>query len=117
MRGPGGLRDGAASQKSQSGGGECRALANDKCQQVFGQRPFATGQFQVALVENRWQWGRRDPAGVNGYSATVSFRPDRSDAQVEVFFSLDDNGLMFDGATRAPEPPAPDPLDFSPEEY
>jgi hypothetical protein len=81
------------------------ALANAKAKEVYGKEPFAPGQFPIILSQERWQWGRFDPAGVDGYSAQVSFRKDKTDPKVEVYFSTDKSDLI-----RRPsdaQPPAP----------
>ena len=91
------------------------ALANEKCQQSFHARPFKAGQYPASFSENRWSWGKMDPSGVHGYSALVSFARDRSDPQVEVFFSMDDTPLGEDTAPDSASPPGPDaPLDRDP---
>lgn len=66
-------------------------LANDKCEQEFGLRPFQADTFKLSFAEDRdrYEWGRLDPVGVNGYSARVSFNREGRDALVSVYWSVD----------------------------
>lgn len=64
-------------------------LANEECQKLCKRRPFSPGSYRATFRDNRWYWGKFDPAGVHGYSAEVSFRKDGGAAKVEVFFSSD----------------------------
>jgi hypothetical protein len=64
-------------------------LANDACFQRFGQRPFEPGSHPIRRVDGRFEWGRLDPAGIDGYSAEVSFGPAGERPEVEVYFSSD----------------------------
>jgi hypothetical protein len=75
-------------------------LANDACQRDFGNRPFRTGEFQATRSGDRWLWGWLDPAKCGGYSAQVSFRADKSEAEVRVS-RVDPDRLDFE------EPDAP----------
>lgn len=59
-------------------------LANNACEQEFGNRPFRTGEFSATRSGDRWLWGWLDPARCGGYSAQVSFRADKSEAEVLV---------------------------------
>jgi hypothetical protein len=82
------------------------ALANDRCEKEFGKRPFKTGRFPATQSGDRWLWGWLDGSGV-GYTAQVSFRADRSEADAKVYPAT---GEAFD--MEAPN--APD-LDFRPD--
>lgn len=64
-------------------------LANDKCQQLYGRRPFYPDQYAVASEDGLYVWGRMDGGGPSGYSAVVKFRPDGSNPSVEVLFNSD----------------------------
>jgi hypothetical protein len=83
-------------------------LANDECERIYGKRPFSGGLYRAELRGNTWCWGRLDPAGVDGFSAEVSFAQDGSNPKVKVYFSTDkilDKGPMKhpfeDDRTRA----------------
>lgn len=59
-------------------------LANEACEKDYGKRPFRTGAFPATRSDDRWLWGWLDPARGGGYSAQVSFRADKSKAEVQV---------------------------------
>ena len=64
-------------------------LANQECEKIYGERPFLPEHYEVTFSNGRWQWGHMDPAGINGYSAKVSFKKDGTDKKVQVFLSTD----------------------------
>lgn len=64
-------------------------LANAQCNITFGVKPFSASNYKPILNEGRWQWGFLDVAGINGYSAKVSFDLDGHKPKVEVYFSYD----------------------------
>jgi len=64
-------------------------LANAECGTRFGQTPFSGESFPIELRKNRWFWGSVDPAGINGFSAEVSFDKCGNDSQVTVYYSSD----------------------------
>ncbi|MDP2897255.1 MAG: hypothetical protein Q8Q12_12000 [bacterium] len=65
------------------------SLANDECEEHYKRRPFSPENYEPVFRDNRWRWGKFDPAGIHGYSAEVSFKKDGSHPKVEVFFSSD----------------------------
>lgn len=70
-------------------------LANDECEKHYKRRPFSPENYKAVFRDNRWHWGKFDPAGVHGYSAEVAFKKDGSDPKVEVFFSSDSLAPTF----------------------
>lgn len=67
-----------------SAGALAARLANDRCQERYGARPFAPSDFAAEWQGGRWRWGGEDAQPVDGYSATVSFAPDGSAREVDV---------------------------------
>lgn len=61
------------------------SLANDRCEQEFGKRPFKTGRFPATRSGERWLWGWLDAAGGQGYTAQVSFRAEGSEPEVLIY--------------------------------
>ena len=61
------------------------ALANERCEQEFGKRPFKTGRFPATRSGERWLWGWLDAAGGQGYTAQVSFRADGSEPEARIY--------------------------------
>ena len=61
------------------------AMANDRCEQEFGKRPFKTGRFPATRSGERWLWGWLDAAGGQGYTAQVSFRADGSEPEARIY--------------------------------
>ena len=64
-------------------------LANEQCATDFGRKPFAPENDRAEFVDERWRWGRWDPAGIDGYSAIVTFDAWGSDPEVQIFYSVD----------------------------
>jgi hypothetical protein len=64
-------------------------LANDECERWFARRPFAPSDYPIGKVGRRYRWGHMDPAGVDGFSAEVSFDPDGRDVRVKCYLSSD----------------------------
>jgi len=64
-------------------------LANEKSKMHFGRQPFKPWHHQPVLRGDRWHWGGLDPAGIDGYSAKISFDLYGGNREVEVFFSED----------------------------
>lgn len=64
-------------------------LANAQCERRYRRRPFKPDQYPAILQDSRYRWGYLDVGGVGGFSAMVTFRPDGSEPQVEVYFSSD----------------------------
>ncbi len=64
-------------------------LANEKCKLHFNRSPFKPEHYNAILRDNRWHWGLLDPAGIDGYSAQISFDLSGGNPQVEVYFSSD----------------------------
>jgi hypothetical protein len=52
-------------------------LANDEFEMRFRRRPFWPEMYEARLVDDRWHWGRFDPAYF--FSTQVSFRNDATD--------------------------------------
>jgi hypothetical protein len=71
------------------------SLANDACQTRYHRAPFEAGTYSIDFADGRWRWGRLDPAGPRGYSATVSFDAQGGDRQVEVYLSTDHMQGMY----------------------
>jgi hypothetical protein len=64
-------------------------LANDQCDRQYWKRPFGAAQHSAVQQNGMYQWGGLDVGGSAGFSARVTFRPDGSEPQVEVYFSTD----------------------------
>lgn len=67
-----------------SAGERAARLANDQCQQRYGQRPFYADDYEAEFVAGRWNWGGEGGQDVDGFSVYVSFEPDGRRARVEV---------------------------------
>jgi hypothetical protein len=78
-------------------------LANDECEKHSKRRPFSPEDYKAVFRHGRWHWGKFDPAGVDGYSAEVSFKKNGSDPEVEVFFSSDSPAPTFPREERREE--------------
>lgn len=59
-------------------------LANDRCQEKYGLRPFASEDFEAEYVQGRWVWGGEGSRPVDGFSVEVSFAPDGRQKHVDV---------------------------------
>lgn len=59
-------------------------VANAECERLYQKRPFTPGDNVVELDNIRWQWGRLDRPGRNGFAAAVSFNKEGLNQQVEV---------------------------------
>lgn len=64
-------------------------LANEECERMYDRRPFAPTTYPVRFEEDRFEWGRVDPGGEDGFSAAVSFDRDGRDAVARCYFSTD----------------------------
>ncbi|MDH4037201.1 MAG: hypothetical protein OEX18_14965 [Candidatus Krumholzibacteria bacterium] len=64
-------------------------IANDECDALYGERPFAGADFPLVFDAGRWHWGSLDPEGVHGYSVEVSFDSHGGDRMVVIYFSND----------------------------
>ena len=64
-------------------------LANDECARLYNSRPFTSIDHIPESRDDRWYWGRLDQVGHKGLSAKVTFDLDGSNAEVNVYFSLD----------------------------
>lgn len=64
-------------------------LANEKSTAQYSVAPFELDSYRVLFSEGRWLWGGLDPAGINGYSANVTFDAFGMNRTVEVFWSTD----------------------------
>ncbi len=64
-------------------------LANEKSMAMFSAAPFDSTSYEVLFKEGRWIWGNLDPAGIDGYSARVTFDAYGINRTVEVYLSTD----------------------------
>jgi hypothetical protein len=64
-------------------------LANEKSMAQYSVAPFDSNSYEVLFSEGHWTWGGLDPAGINGYSANVTFDAHGMNRTVEVFWSTD----------------------------
>lgn len=67
-----------------SAGERAARLANDRCQERYGSRPFLSDDFEAEFIEGRWTWGGETGQEVDGFYAEVSFDPDGGRPRVEV---------------------------------
>jgi hypothetical protein len=63
------------------------ALANEKCEHEYGQRPFRMGRFPASRTGDRWLWGWLDVSAGAGFTAQVSFHADGSHPEVTLYFN------------------------------
>jgi len=59
-------------------------LANDRCQKLYGARPFAPEDFEAVLQSDRWHWGSADAEKIDGYDVDVSFNARGGNPRVKV---------------------------------
>jgi len=71
------------------------SLANDECSRLFDRRPFEPDSYPVRRSSARFVWGHHDPAGIDGYSAKVSFSLDGADPEVKVYVTSDMNEAFY----------------------
>jgi hypothetical protein len=64
-------------------------LANDRCSELYGVRPFDHDSYEILWSDGKWRWGGLDVYGAQGYSAFVTFDRRGEDRSVEVFYSTD----------------------------
>jgi hypothetical protein len=74
----------AAPLTPYSAGERAARLANDRCQERYGARPFAADDYEAEFVEGRWRWGGEGSRPVDGFSASVVFERDGGRASVVV---------------------------------
>lgn len=67
-----------------SAGVNAARLANDQCQDRYGQRPFTPDDHEAEFIAGRWVWGGEGSLHIDGYSVEVSFAPDGRKARVDV---------------------------------
>ena len=68
----------------------CAYLANNECEEIWGQRPFNATYSTVKLKDGIWMWGKHfDPKGINGYVAFVLIESTGLNPKVEVSKSID----------------------------
>lgn len=60
------------------------ALANQKCQERYGARPFTAEDFEAVMEAGRWTWGAAGERPIDGYAVEVTFDPDGRRPAVEV---------------------------------
>ena len=51
--------------------------------------PFTPESYKAELVDNKWNWGKISPAGINGCSANVTLNKDGSNENVKVAYHSD----------------------------
>jgi hypothetical protein len=60
-----------------SAGSLAARLANDRCQSLYGQRPFHAEDFEALSRDGRWHWGTEDgQEKIDGFEVEVSFARD-----------------------------------------
>ena len=59
-------------------------LAHDRCQKVYGKRPFAPEDFEAVVERDRWHWGGADKDRIDEYDVDVSFNARGGSRRVEV---------------------------------
>jgi hypothetical protein len=59
-------------------------LANDRCQKLYGARPFAPEDFEAVLERDRWHWGSANAERIEGYDVDVSFNARGGSPRVEI---------------------------------
>ncbi|MBW8888335.1 MAG: hypothetical protein JF616_11320 [Fibrobacteres bacterium] len=59
-------------------------LANDRCQKLYGARPFAPEDFEAVWERDRWHWGSATAERIEGYDVDVSFNTRGGSPHVEV---------------------------------
>ena len=64
-------------------------LANQECDRHYQRKPFTPDQYSARLTDAGYRWGGLDEGARSGLSALVTFAPDGSNPQVEVYFSTD----------------------------
>jgi hypothetical protein len=64
-------------------------IANRKCAEIYGTRPFDASTWKAYRNGDRWVWGKLDYGRPDGYSAIVSFDLDGSAPEVQVMFFED----------------------------
>ena len=60
------------------------ALANEKCQERYGSRPFTAEDYEAVMEGGRWTWGGEGERAVDGFSVEVTFAPDGRQPEVMV---------------------------------
>jgi hypothetical protein len=74
----------AAPLTPYSAGERAARLANDRCQERYGARPFRADDYEAEFVAGRWRWGGEGSRHVDGFSASVTFASDGAGARVVV---------------------------------
>lgn len=59
-------------------------LANDRCGDAYGKRPFRPDDFEAILDQGRWHWGTDEGGKVDGFEVEVSFDRDGGGREVMV---------------------------------
>ena len=59
-------------------------LANDRCADAYGQRPFHAEDFEADLENGRWHWGTPGGDKVDGFETEISFDREGRARQVMV---------------------------------
>ncbi|MBN1575854.1 MAG: hypothetical protein JW913_04835 [Chitinispirillaceae bacterium] len=67
------------------------AIANKECLKLYTKELFSPDSYKAVFAEGKWSWGKIDPAGINGYSADVSFDMNGNNQKVTICFSTDIN--------------------------
>jgi hypothetical protein len=69
---------------SVSAGTLAARLANERCQRIYGARPFAPEDFEAVQDGGNWHWGTATGGKVDGYEVEVSFDDRGGHRQVQV---------------------------------
>lgn len=67
-----------------SAGVEAARIANDRCQERYGARPFHPEDHIAEMIAGRWIWGGEGTVHVDGFSVEISFTPDGGDVRIRV---------------------------------
>jgi hypothetical protein len=69
---------------SVSAGTLAARLANERCQRVYGARPFAPEDFEAVREPDGWHWGTATGGKIDGYEVEVRFDAGGGNRNVEV---------------------------------
>lgn len=67
-----------------SAGALAARLANERCQRVYGARPFAPDDFEAVRGTDGWRWGTPGGGKIDGYEVEVSFDERGGSRRVDV---------------------------------
>ena len=75
-------------------------LANEKCKESFGKSPFAPDSYEAQLLGSRWNWGKIELPGIDGFSAEIGFNIDGSEQKVRVVLHNDALEIVKRGSKK-----------------